>query len=335
MECITNAVADAAKAAGVSVTTFIDNVRFGGREEGPVARSAARFKEIVASCGGQVNDEPGNHVHTQGVFLGVIYDYQKKTTRLTEEKVQKLKEAKRKMERDPTMGDVFSAFGLLFFASQVLRYGMDTEYHTFKFYRRRAAEHAQGTGYALHEQANIWECIKPRLKKWFATLIRNEPADRTIRREEVTLFTDASLTGAGAMLFTEDGLVFTFAAKWTNLEKSRRIEELEARAITLAVRYFEDHLRGKHIDLRVDNTSVIGALNKGYSKSYNLNKHVSEALGAIGRHFTVQYVRSAQNLADGLSRLRNPTTSYPLGMESFKKVFPPKVSEEEKEEQKA
>ena len=44
----------------------------------------------------------------------------------------------------------------------------------------------------------------------------------------MTLFTDASLTGAGAVLFTADGRVITFAAVWNATERTRRIEEFLA-----------------------------------------------------------------------------------------------------------
>ena len=130
------------------------------------------------------------------------------------------------------------------------------------------------------------------------------------------MFTDASLTGAGAVLFTADGRVLTFAAVWNAKECTRRIEELEARAVTLAARHFREELCGRHVDLWVDNTSVIGAMRKGYSKSYNLNRHVAVALRAIGRHYTVRYVASKYNFADGPSRC--PTASLPEGVVFYK-----------------
>ena len=318
METIAKVLANAAAKdePSVKVTTYIDNTRFGGPIHAAVVRVGEKYKKVVAWAGGTLNVEPVNKVHTRGPFLGVNYDYQRKLSSLTDRTVTKLAEARKTMSAEPSMEDLFSAFGILFFASQVLAYSLKDEYHAFKYYRRRAAQHAKGEHFGRDDPAAVWPSVRQGIDEWFKRLLKNVPARRTDRNNTATLFTDASLTGAGAVLFTADGRVITFAAVWNAKERTRRIEELEARAVTLAARHFHEELRGRHVDLWVDNTSVIGAMKKGYSKSYYLNRHVAVALRAIGRHFTVRYVPSKYNFADGPSRC--PTASLPEGVDYFK-----------------
>ena len=157
----------------------------------------------------------------------------------------------------------------------------------------------------LSDPAPIWNCIRADLTEWFNALanpLLNAPIRLTTTGYS-QLFTDASLTGAGAVLFDAEGLVHTWARKWTPLEASRPIHELEAIAAFEAMDFFKDYLTGTHVDLFVDNTSVIGAAKKGYSPSFHFNLHIRTLLEHIRAHGArVQYVKSAHNPSDCESR---------------------------------
>ena len=89
----------------------------------------------------------------------------------------------------------------------------------------------------------------------------------------------------------------------TPLEGSRRIHKLEAIAAFEAMEFFKLYLIGNHVDLFVDNTSVIGAAKKGYSPSFHFNSHITNLLEHIRAHGArVQYVKSSHNPSDCESR---------------------------------
>ena len=62
-----------------------------------------------------------------------------------------------------------------------------------------------------------------------------------------------------------------FAELWDDADAAKSISLLETRAAAKVIRYFSDELRGKSVKVFIDNTSLLGALGKTYSKSFALN----------------------------------------------------------------
>ncbi|ORC89558.1 uncharacterized protein TM35_000123330 [Trypanosoma theileri] len=117
-----------------------------------------------------------------------------------------------------------------------------------------------------------------------------------------TLVTDASMYGWGALLFKDSGEVLAADGAW---EKApNMISQAEARAVHLASRGFKPHLTGP-LDIRVDNTTVMGIMQKGNAHSQALVKEanaIDRVLCSHGIHAEWSYVASEQNPADGISR---------------------------------
>ncbi len=93
------------------------------------------------------------------------------------------------------------------------------------------------------------------------------------------------------------------------------IAELEAKAVVRALHAFEVSPTTP-IDLVIDNTTVLYSIVKGRSASFWLNKHISTITEYTIK--SVSYIRSADNVADGLSRTHwlsqgVPTTSSEFG----------------------
>jgi hypothetical protein len=292
-----------------TVTTYIDNVRCGAQDFDTVSQWSKHFREACARVGVTLNIEDCNRPHQMGTFLGICFDYRASKVRLSDKAVRKLDHARARIHRpDLTFGDVFELFGLLFYASTILRHRID--YHTFKYYRKRAA------AYSLHGDVNsstsIWPCVVSPLQKWLSELIENKWTDplRPVMTR-TTLYTDASKTGFGAVLFSTDGGVHRFGGRWSPQESSRRIEELEAMAIERGLSYFAEQVTGRGLDLFIDNTSVRYCMRRGYSKSYNLDKRIKEIQDRLSAlhidDIVTVYVKSAENIADGLSRGTDPS----------------------------
>ena len=127
------------------------------------------------------------------------------------------------------------------------------------------------------------------------------------------MYSDACPAGYGVIIFAES-FIFISAGHFNGDEV---IFILEARAFLHAVRFLVALRRERSLDIfspgsstfyhfRVDNTSAIGAVNKGRSYNFTLNSIVAKlhsVLSSLGSGFDLRYVRSADNLSDPVSRL--------------------------------
>jgi hypothetical protein len=294
-----------------AVTTYIDNVRFVHRDPQCVSAAADTFLKNCAYVGASVNVEDTNELHDEGIFLGVYTNYATGCVSLAQKTIDKLRTAQHTLLRqDTTIAQMFEIFGVLFFASTVLKFRLDTVYHVFKFYRRRSSAFAKGS-LSLESRANVWPCLRQDFDHWFESLLQNIPVDHNITLDgPETLFTDASKKGWGVVIFTLGGDVLTSGGSWSALEASRTINELEALALECGLKRYADVLHDKDLDIWIDNTSVLYAVEKGYSPSFHLNTRVRAVLDQIGRRkFNIGYIASASNPADEPSRRTYPTAS--------------------------
>jgi hypothetical protein len=113
------------------------------------------------------------------------------------------------------------------------------------------------------------------------------------------LFTDASLSGWGAVCFGSDGKVTAAGGEWSSAESSAIIAELEAKALrrgleTLVV----DTTRP--IMVFIDNTTLQHCWFRRRSRHFYINKmllHLEQ-----WNIVRMDYIESKLNIADGISR---------------------------------
>ena len=118
----------------------------------------------------------------------------------------------------------------------------------------------------------------------------------------VHLFTDASMQGWGAHLGAQ-----VTSGLWDPMQQGLHINLLEMEAVRLALLAFLPALRGSHVLLRTDNTSVACYLNKqGGVRSPSLSRAAENILLWAQKwdiSLTAQHVPGCLNvIADGLSR---------------------------------
>ena len=125
------------------------------------------------------------------------------------------------------------------------------------------------------------------------------------------LFTDASAFGWGAFFIGADGDIAITGGAWeksfTPQEASKMMSLLEAKALDLGLRAFEERLLNyKNVEIRIDNTSVLNGLIHGKARhSIVLNEYLQPSLDWLTEHefrFTVSYVNTKDNFADAPSR---------------------------------
>ena len=151
--------------------------------------------------------------------------------------------------------------------------------------------------------ANIWDCAKNDLKRWITMALINQWTSHPKfgGKVEYVLATDASLYGWGAVLFIEStGEIHILGGKWDKKYGSAEINELEAKAVGLALQGFKkyiDQTAVKTFLILVDNTASMYALKKGRSKAWELNAAVLFTLEQLPKDAAVHvaYIDSNTN----------------------------------------
>jgi hypothetical protein len=205
------------------------------------------------------------------------------------------------LDNDTMLGaDIAAIFGHCIWGSSVVDDPLAPHYYIFKFYRRKSVD----IDYDAHYE--VWPCIRQQWKDWITCLQSKQytyrPVDPSTR--VVTVYTDASEDGYGIIVF---GLGDTrvVGGKWTDAEKTQHINVLELATVRIALRFLrlatdEPELI---IDWFIDNTTSIAVFKNGRSRTFALNSIVDEIQQHTwARTRSVEYVKSADNPADGPSR---------------------------------
>jgi hypothetical protein len=191
----------------------------------------------------------------------------------------------------------------MIYLSRVLRLPLAAYFNVFKFCRRRFSQFTDN-----EQVTTVWHSIVDEWSHWYQRILKNRPVNHPVDavRPDCTLFCDASIQGAGAVLFNNTtGEVHEMCHKWERAHTHREINELEATAVALAAERFAKFLAdAKAIHVVVDNTSCKFGLKKGLSPSFDLNNALREALGNLpaDADIRVGYIESANNPADRPSR---------------------------------
>ena len=153
---------------------------------------------------------------------------------------------------------------------------------------------------------------------WITRLLGNErrtiPHEAAERVRAFTMITDASDSGFGVILFPHDGSrEIVIAGPWTPWQLREHISLKETLAVRLGLQLmYPDTFKvpenmTAELHLRIDNTSTIGVLRKGYSKTFALNaeaKRINNLALRLRVVFkSITYIRSESNEADSLSRI--------------------------------
>ena len=299
---------------GVRTDVYIDNIRFHGSDRDRVEKSAKVFQQHCHDANVTLNIEDLNQWHTLGIWLGCEVDYTQAIMRLAPKTLKKLREERDRTLRneEATLGDIQVLFGLLFYASRVLRLPTVDFYTAIKYYRRRQSEMLASPEFAPSTtRADIWKCAKPQIEEWLDLALQNNWTNHpsTVKSHWV-LATDASITGWGAVLYNmSTGQVLSVGGRWRHRHEAKEINTLEMLAVQKACYAFERELSSpdvKALDLLVDNTATMYTMRKGHSSKFDLNQALRRSLRALPKNIPMRigYITTADNPADSLSRGR-------------------------------
>lgn len=281
----------------IRIDVWIDNIRLCGDRKS-VADWEKRVYYNMEVCKVTLGEKV--RVSEKYDFLGVSFDRKAKTVALTERNVEKLKQGTRL--ENINIRELEALTARMLHASAVRGMALFKWYFFLKMVRRRLSRINRGQA-EIDEQAFLPPMAIALGNRWRSILEENVPVQPPkILPRSATLVTDASLKGWGAMLFKHSGETLIAGGPWK--ETPNMIAQAEARAVQLGLRAFYDELSG-HLDVWIDNTTIMNVANKGHTKSEALALE-GEAIDNLARkkNITVayHYVKSADNPADGLSR---------------------------------
>ena len=150
----------------------------------------------------------------------------------------------------------------------------------------------------------------PHLKLWTSPKIWEMKSKFALSPNQMTIWTDASLTGWGAL--TDSGV--TVQGCWKKWEKSIHINQLEIRAVTRALENLE--IEDTRVNLKIDNEVARTTINKMGSRSPALLRELESLLKlTLSYKVTISAMRIPSKLnvvADALSRNIPSQTEWSL-----------------------
>lgn len=296
---------------------YIDNIRWVADDKRTldaitriVFRTAEEFQLVFNESIHDILKQDG----LSYVFLGVEYNHELAQTSLCtayRQKLTTLRESFDTATSDPTVAskmtlrEILQMFGRLMYANAINGLETTKMYYPMKFLRRR-------TGCQLDAPAHLWPSTFGVWKDLISDQLTAPPRQwRFLLREapKATIFTDASTLGCGAVVIA-DGKAHIYARRWTLKERLRHINILEAQALAIALHVFGDLLHSPryHIEVYIDNTSVLGNLNrqKAPPRGFEFAQRLKDIkTSRIWPQVTsTQFIRSEANPSDWLSRLQ-------------------------------
>ena len=281
------------------------------------AKRASLFLERCKRANAQLNKEDGNTFSTRQKFVGLKIDLEQGTVCLKDGFAKDIITG----NSIRTCEDLERAMGKLLYGGAVL--GVDWRAYLFliKQYRRTLSVCARDDKEWTRE-FKFWRVARQQFEALLAIVRANQPVkvlpkviDQEIDDPDYIVATDATPTSFGGLLLKPGCLPQAFGANFP--ERIDDINLAESVAAACVLQRFAEEIgsnrpgqRQSKVLLLVDNTSAI-------SRIANTDKHgrldvdgVAPALRALaakhGFSICVQYIRSQENPADAVSRMREP-----------------------------
>jgi hypothetical protein len=274
----------------------------------PGSPICANNLKIIIDCCHQVNFEistsPGKVCNPATImeFLGFILDTEKLEIRISEKRKQEvLEELASFLDRPSfTKRNLLSLIGKLTFASKVVRAGRTFVRSLIQLScSTRHLHHHLHLSKAARQDIEWWQLFLPR---WNGVSLM--PSPLIVTNMDLQLYTDASLTGLGAVC----------GSTWWAIPMSTRpgleqytIAYLELFAVVTAIATFTSLLQGQTVLLHCDNQVIVAAVSSGTCRC----PHVMSLIRALFYYcaqasilIKCQYINTKINsAADALSRL--------------------------------
>ena len=297
---------------GVTINTYVDNVRFAGDPEGvikAVLEFVSRCKKIGATLDHmpETREEVEKLWEVEGDFLGARFDYAKKRMCLTSKTIEKIRmvDAPRRFRSPCTFRQLAVVMGLYNFAARVSNFPSFEVYHLLRRYRDEAASEALfprqvwGSREILLSRKELEELgMMERtflLNKWVG--YEEEPA------VDFHIFSDACGTGWGGLSVSPSGETRFTAGRWSegDIEAGKYDSSVisEPEGLIEVWKNFRDE-KFKHARVFLDHEPLVWGFQTGRPHSYHYNKALKALTG--DKVVSVSFCPGVSNPADYPSR---------------------------------
>ena len=281
----------------------VDNIIFMG-SGAEVTDASKHFLRRSAAVGAQVKDAT-IALATAYDFLGEHYDHSAKTRRLTEKTSSKAAYAGSVLRTGDsfTTKQLLAIFGLLLYAAGTLRITIARFHWAMRFLSFVAATE-QGETHIPDDG------VRAEMILWCDIAAKNEPVPVWTEDVEpdITIYTDASATGWGAISISKGGTILQLSQPWTeddwrwNLFSSVAAEPLAMRKAIAAM----VPCTAKKVVIYTDHLPLHYAMKKTFGRAYSYSL-VAQLVGSYRDCvFDVRFIPGTQNPADVLSRAQHP-----------------------------
>jgi hypothetical protein len=307
-QAMAECLVDFALPQGVMAQAYVDNIRFVADDKEALRKALGILRLRCEAVGITMNEDltkADDIISHEGEFLGLHFNYQRKTVRVGKKTIAKLKATSEEMDRW-TYRNYLGHMGLLFYGSAPLRIDLARRFYAIKFYRE-VATLLQERPYLLDTPIALRPSCIEQLKGWTEEVLRNE--DTPVKKEDepatAILITDASKWGWGAIYLQVDtGKVRTVSQQWDKPFVGRKKSTwAEPEAIARAGCYFLEPSEKGRVIILTDSSTAVGAYTKGYSPAFAVNKAVVKLKQNFPlRDIECLHLAGDLNLADPYSR---------------------------------
>ena len=255
---------------GYLSVSHIDDSYLQGDDYNDCAKNVLETIRLFDSLRFTIRPSKSSLIPTQKlIILGFVIDSVEMKVYPTEEKIEKIKNACKELLQNsrPTIRQVASVLGFLISIFPAALFG-PLHFRELDMDKTEALKLRKGD-FDKHMSLSKKACLE--LNWWIDSAdTLYKPICNTL--PEITLFTDASNQGWGAVLNK-----CRIGGQRTTLEANNHINYLEMLAVFLALKAFSSHLSGKHVCIRIDNTTAVADIGKmGTSHSRKRNALTQE-----------------------------------------------------------
>jgi len=244
-------------------------------------------------------------ISTQNEFIGGDWHFTDKTISVTEknrEKILSMKLTKQNEELDPF--ELEKLVGRLLHATGLLQINLCKYYWVLKWMAKLMNKLNRG----INARVRLPPSVFYSLFDWQQECVQTHKIIcRAKTNVSGTVFSDASTTGWGAVFISEENRLFIVGGKWMNTAFTNcDIAYLEAEAARRAVMCLQKFIANSHFNLFIDNSSIVYAIGKGYSRNLSINSCLGslyEVCDRLDSTVSVKWISTKENIADPISRM--------------------------------
>ena len=286
---------------GIVTDVWIDNIRVTGSCR-HVSDATTRINEVAKRCNVTWKQEETQELAKEYDFLGVRFNHNECTVAVAEKLRKRILNT---CLDNITSEKIESLAGRLLHASAITRVHPGKYWFALRFFRRVTNSLNRGV-VQTEQEVPIPRSVRSDISNWSKEVLttRSIRAGDSRRDDSKMIFVDASMKGWGAVIFDQNYEMTILGEQWTKKESSEHINVLEATALSSTLRTIS---KISHLDIYVDNTTVLYSTKKGMSvRSMALNRQVNYIINHLNRlqcTYKLNWVSTKCNPADLPSRI--------------------------------